>query len=70
MATEITFSQPKTWATKPNMERAIAKYPALSEPRIRYIAMQTPEGRYYPIFIGQSAIEAGAYFHFCTVGAP
>lgn len=50
MAREITLTPSKTYATKQNMESAIAKLTFLPE-RARYITCQTEDGRFYPIFM-------------------
>ena len=69
MACEITPRPSKTYATKANMERAIMQHESLRSLSVRYVTMTTPDGRYYPLFLGQSAIDAGAHFvPFCTAG--
>jgi len=35
---------------------------------LRYFIMKTEEGRYFPVFVGMAAIEAGVHFHFNVVG--
>lgn len=35
---------------------------------LRYMVVKTEEGRYYPLFIGESAVHAGVHFHFNVVG--
>jgi hypothetical protein len=30
--------------------------------------MKTDEGRFYPLFIGESAVQAAVHFHFRVVG--
>lgn len=60
---EVEITPPKTYATKANMERALSKYPRITENAdLTYLAIQNPEGRWYPIFLGERAIRAGVHF--------
>lgn len=69
MATEVKLTSNKTYATKANMEKAIAKYPRVSDdPDLRYLTMVDENGRYYPVFLGERAIQAGVHFLFCVAG--
>lgn len=66
MAKLLTITPSKTYATAQNAQRAVDKvFP--SESDLRYIMMRTEDGRFYPLFIGMSAIEAGVHFHFNVV---
>ncbi len=69
MATEINLTPNKTYATAENARKAITKLPGLEmDPNLRYLMMQTPEGRFYPVFLGERSIQAGVHFHFCVAG--
>ncbi len=69
MATEINLTPNKTYATAENARKAITKLPRFAEDtNLRYLMMQTPEGRFYPVFLGERAIQAGVHFHFCVAG--
>lgn len=62
----VTITPSKTYATAQNAQRAVDKvFP--DEPDLRYIIMLTPDGRFYPVFIGTSAVHAGVHFHFNVV---
>lgn len=69
MAREITLTPCKTYASKANVEKAIAKYPQIAEnDNLRYFIEQTPEGRFFPVFVGQEAAHAGVHFVFNVIG--
>lgn len=62
----VTITPSKTYATAQNARRAVDKaFP--DDLDLRYIIMLTEDGRFYPLFIGMSAIEAGVHFHFNVV---
>jgi len=58
MARQIAKVIPeKTYKTMANLERAIDFIPDhVDNEAVRYIVCTTPEGRFYPIFIGQGAV--------------
>lgn len=64
MEFELTAS--KTYATKDNVRKAVAK---LGLQDLRYFIFCT-EGtqRFFPVFVGQDALQRGAHFHFSVVG--
>jgi hypothetical protein len=68
MAKQMTITPNKTYATPANAVKAVeAKFPsAISSEcaNLRYIMMQTPEGRFFPLFIGNNSIMMGVHFHF------
>jgi len=69
MATEIDLTPNKTYASAENARKAIAKYPRVAENQnLRYLMMQTPEGRFYPVFLGERAIQDGVHFLFSVAG--
>ena len=57
---QITFdtSYVKSYATIKNLKKAVAKFE-----EYRYVVSVTEEGRFYPIFIGEEALQAGVHFH-------
>lgn len=69
MSHHIAFTPAKTYATQANAIKAVqAKFGPQEEfasSELRYVICTTEEGRFYPVFIGQSAIQRGAHFHFC-----
>lgn len=70
MATHVQVSPTRTYATVANLEKAIANVPHIAtDDKLRYVVLQTIEGRYYPAFIGEYAIQQGVHFlHFCVIG--
>lgn len=69
MATNINLKPDRTYANIKNLETAIGKYPRIAEdPNLRYLVLTTPEGRVYPVFLGEYAIQNGIHFLFCVAG--
>lgn len=62
---QINLAPAKTYATRANVEAAIAKYPALAD--FRYMIVANDAGRFFPIFIGAEAI-AVIHIGFTVVG--
>lgn len=68
MARLIILTPNRTYATEANAIKAVEKrFPESDDDGLRYIIMPTPEGRFYPVFIGNSAVHAGVHFHFHVV---
>lgn len=68
MAKLLTLTPNKTYATEANAIRAVEKrFPESDNDGLRYILQRTPDGRFYPVFIGNSAVHAGVHFHFHVV---
>lgn len=68
MAKLLTLTPTKTYATEANAIKAVEKrFPESDNDGLRYIIMPTQNGRFYPVFIGNSAIHAGVHFHFHVV---
>ena len=68
MAKLITLNSNKTYATEANAQKAVEKrFPESDNDGLRYIIMRTSDGRFYPVFIGTSAVHAGVHFHFHVV---
>lgn len=65
MATQIKVSNEKTYATEANAVKAVADYPE----NLRYIVIKLEDGRYAPVFVGESAVQAGVFFRgFSVIG--
>ena len=69
---KIEVKPNKTYATAANAEAAVKKrfgQPSnLPVTTLNYFITCTPEGRYFPVFIGAEALRAGVHFHFNVVG--
>ena len=66
MARLVTIEPSKTYATEANAIRAVEKKEAALGD-IRYFIHRTPEGRFFPVFIGVAALNNGAHWHFNVV---
>lgn len=67
MSRHLTLEPVRTYASEINAIKAALKVYPDSIPAnegLRFITMQTPEGRWYPVFIGQKAVERMVHFHF------
>jgi len=67
---QIKLTPAKTYKTEANAIKAIeAVYGPVNDLNsgLRFVMMTTAEGRFFPIFIGNSAIEEGVHFNFCVV---
>lgn len=65
MTREFQIEAPKTYKTKENARKAVSK---LGAERLRHFIMSNDEGRFFPVFVGQEALQAGIHFHFNVVG--
>lgn len=66
MTKQVNITPSRTYANEKNAQRAVDKLFG-NTPDLRYVMMRTEDGRYYPLFIGNSALHAGVHFHFCVV---
>lgn len=64
----ITLTPNKTYATHDNALKAVQKTSFNEDPKLRYMILKTEENRYFPVFLGEPALQAGAHFHFCVLG--
>ena len=62
----VNITPVKTYASPANAHKAVEKVFG-GTPDLRYVMMSTEEGRFFPLFIGNSAIMAGVHFHFNCV---
>ena len=65
MAKCITIEPTKTYATAENAIKAVNRVitnPELAN--IRYMIVTHTDGRFFPLFIGMDAVQAGIHFHF------
>jgi hypothetical protein len=75
MAKHIEINPVKTYATRENAIKAVEKKGFADEVchggqvhQLRYIIMTHTDGRFFPLFLGETAIQAGAHFHFNVAG--
>ena len=68
MATRIEFETNRTYVSEANAIKAVEKiYPPDQDLNLRYFIMTNKEGRYFPVFVGQSALQHMVHFHFTVV---
>lgn len=67
MARHYDIKPVKTYANAANAHKAVDKL-FMDMPNVRYFIAYTADGRCYPVFIGQQAMQAGVHFHFNVVG--
>jgi hypothetical protein len=65
MNREFEITATKTYKTLVNARRAVENAGFAS---LRHFMMTNDEGRYFPVFVGQEALQNGAHFHFNVVG--
>lgn len=65
MARFIKLEPNKTYATEANAIKAVEKkFPEAGNDGLRYFIQWTPEGRCFPVFVGEKALQHGVHFHF------
>jgi hypothetical protein len=70
MATAFNFvpTPSKTYATASNAIKAVHKvFPAcdhFGSANLHYVVLQDAGGRFFPLFIGERALQHGAHHHF------
>jgi hypothetical protein len=63
---KISLTPFNTYCSEANAEKAaVAVFGATD---LRYFINRTVDGRFHPVFVGQSAVQAGAHFKFVVVG--
>ena len=67
MCRKFTITPSKTYATEENADKAVQKIFGDNK-ELRYFIMRTAEGRFFPVFVGESAALDGVHFHFNIVG--
>lgn len=68
MATLIKLQANKTYATPANAVAAVEKKIGHKADGQTYIMMTDDNGRFFPVFLGERAIQAGIHFHFNVAG--
>lgn len=71
MAKFLEITPNKTYASQANAIKAVEAKDFPDEVggrQLRYFVMQNAEGRWFPVFLGEVAVQAGIHFHFNIVG--
>lgn len=66
MEPTLNIEPRKSYATRINACKAVARFPAYA--RLRWFIYRGDDGRYTPVFVGESAVQAGAHLHFNVIG--
>lgn len=64
MSSKFEFTPVKTYATEANADRAVAK---AGFEELRHFIIKSGDNRFFPVFVGHPALEAGVQFHFNVV---
>lgn len=63
---KVEFKLTKTYATEVNAVKAAEeKFGIITD--LRYFIMRTADNRFFPVFLGEAALQAGVHFHFHVV---
>jgi len=65
MNREFNITAPKTYATADNARKAVANK---GFEGMRHFIMTNEDGRFFPVFVGEVALQNGIHFHFNVVG--
>ena len=65
MNREFNITAPKTYATADNARKAVVKK---GFEGLRHFIMTSEDGRFFPVFVGEAAMQDGVHFHFNVVG--
>jgi hypothetical protein len=70
MITCLELTPAKTYATRENavkaVEKTFAQRMSQGGERLDYVVVANAEGRFFPLFLGERAIQGGVHFHFCV----
>jgi hypothetical protein len=61
---KFEFTATKTYATEATADLAVA-HACFQD--IRHFIVRAPDGRFYPVFVGQEAAQRGVHFRFNVV---
>ena len=73
MARLIIFAPSKTYATRENAVKAVNKKcgPSVTTGKandnLDYFIMTHTDGRFFPVFVGERALQKGVHFHFNVI---
>ena len=75
MANLLELTPVKTYATRANAIKAVEKVGFADTVRVggqdhnlRYFIATHTDGRFFPVVLGEAAVQAGVHFHFNVVG--
>jgi hypothetical protein len=71
MIRHLEMTPNKTYATRDNAIKAVQKtfgerVTAENNERLDFVVVANAEGRFFPLFLGERALQAGMHFSFCV----
>jgi len=68
MARFFKLEPNNTYATEANAIKAVEKkFPEANNDGLTYFLQRTEDGRFFPVFVGERALQAMVQFHFHVV---
>lgn len=67
MANQIKLEANKTYATEANAVKAVEKKYGNNN-QLRFFVFKTENNRYFPVFLGETALQQGVHFNFNVAG--
>lgn len=68
MAEHVKLQPVRTYATEANAIKAVTKKMGDDADGLWYFVQRSDDGRFFPVFVGERAIQRGVHFHFNVVG--
>lgn len=65
MVRKIKFEARKTYKTESTADAAVLK---AGYQDLRHFIMKSDDGRFFPVFVGEEAVQRGVHFNFHVVG--
>jgi hypothetical protein len=62
---QFKIEAPKVYATEENALKAVSRK---GFDHLRFFLMKDDNGKFFPVFVGQQAVQSGVHFHFNVVG--
>lgn len=70
MINVLNLTPNSTYATRDNAIKAVEKKfgerMTWDNEKLEFVIVANPEGRFFPLFLGERAVQAGMHFHFCV----
>lgn len=73
MAKQVTFQPNKTYATEAHAVKAVERVVDVyrgdgrDSDGLDFFITAGADGRFFPVFVGERAVQAGMHFHFCII---
>lgn len=70
MITVLNLTPNNTYATRENAIKAVEKKfgerMTQGGEKLDFVIVANAEGRFFPLFLGERAVQGGVHFHFCV----